>query len=75
MMAFFFPVLQGVDFNLFNEGQLATTSWDETVRVFKYHQSIGGRRKAAPMAAAGAPSAAGAGASASGSSSAAPAAS
>lgn len=31
----------GVDFNLFHEHQIATTSWDETVRVFKYEPGWG----------------------------------
>jgi len=31
----------GVDFNLFHEGQIATTAWDETVRVFKYNPGWG----------------------------------
>jgi len=52
-----FPLLSlplpssGVDFNLFNEGQIATCSWDETVRVFKYQQSWG-KPARAPTAAA-----------------------
>ncbi len=44
----------GVDFNLFNDGQIATTSWDETVRVFRYQQNLGAARKAVPSAAAAA---------------------
>jgi WD40 repeat protein len=42
----------GVDFNLFHESQIATTSWDETVRVFKYNQGWG-KPKRMESAAAG----------------------
>ncbi len=42
----------GVDFNLFNEGQIATTSWDETVKVFKFQQNLGAARKNMNTAAA-----------------------
>jgi WD40 repeat protein len=41
----------GVDFNLFNDGQIATCSWDETVRVFRYQQNLAAPRKAMPNAA------------------------
>jgi len=58
----------GVDFNLFNDGQIATTAWDETVRVFKYMPDMGRNRK--PRQPLPGPAAAG-----SGSASSAPAAS
>jgi hypothetical protein len=52
----------GVDFNLFNEGQVATTAWDETVRVFKYQPNLAAApRKLRPTAAAAAGSAPAAG--------------
>lgn len=54
----------GVDFNLFNEGQIATCSWDETVRVFKYQQSFG-KPKAKQMASSAAASSAAASSSSS----------
>jgi hypothetical protein len=45
----------GVDFNLFNEGQVATTAWDETVRVFKYQPNLAAApRKLRPSQAAAA---------------------
>lgn len=52
----------GVDFNLFNEGQIATCSWDETVRVFKYQQSFGKSKPKQPLQPAAAASSSSAGA-------------
>jgi len=51
----------GVDFNLFHEGQIATTAWDDTVRVFKYQPNMGGARKSVASATGPAAGSSGAG--------------
>lgn len=56
LFVFFCALLfsSGVDFNLFHDHQIATTAWDETVRVFRYTPGWGKPQRPQP---AGAPTA------------------
>lgn len=38
----------GVDFNLFEENQIATAAWDETVAVFRFTPGAGKPKRIAP---------------------------